>query len=147
MRCPFEFFEQTRHMGFVIQDTELGFNHFGHAGTRPDFTAKAIGFGTMRQEIWNESFLCFRKSRRCPRMRTRIQRFLSLGLHGSHPLTDSTGRHTQRFGNVLLFPAVLLEIECTPTSNFFPVLSTHTNDGHATFVAWPKKFSKLCNGH
>ncbi len=51
---PLQLLEQTGDVGFVIMNAKFLFNHQGHPGTGPDFSAKSISFGSMRQAVRQE---------------------------------------------------------------------------------------------
>src|ERR1044072_1487355 len=57
LRCPAQFLENARNMVAVIGDAEFKGQNFSDTGTRPKLSAKAIGFGSMPQEIGYQPFL------------------------------------------------------------------------------------------
>jgi hypothetical protein len=86
LRCPFQLLEQARDMSPMIAHAKLLLNHPSHAGTRPEFTAKTVGFGSLQQQFGKgRPFRCTQPGY-CPGMWMGDERLFSSFLNIAHPL-------------------------------------------------------------
>jgi hypothetical protein len=109
-------------MGMVVRHTKFPPHHLGDAFARPELAAKSIGGGTTAQQGGQ--------------LRERLGGQPAGGAgwwptaHGLgppradalHPLTDGGFADVQRFGNLTLGPALLLEAPSLEPSGFFPAV-------------------------
>jgi hypothetical protein len=110
--------------------------HSGNPPTGPELSPKAIGFGPPLQELGQAGELLGREPARGAGGWT-VAQGLGASLAGTrHPLTDSAFADTERFGDLALGPALLLEAPGLEPSGFFPV-------GRCRVHAW-QTITKAC---
>ncbi len=96
-------------------------NHRGNPPPGPELAPKAIGCGPPVQEFGQAGELCGREPPRGPGRWTVAQGVGPLLAGACHPLTDSAFADAERFGDLALGPALLLETPGLEPSGFFPV--------------------------
>jgi hypothetical protein len=107
-------------MGRMIGDPKLQANHRRNAVAGPQVSPKAVGSGTTAQQVGQTRQLVGGQPPRCPWRGTAPQG-LGASLVGTlHPLADRPFTNAQRFGNLALGPAFLLETPSLEPSGFFP---------------------------
>src|SRR5688572_13952840 len=98
-------------MVFVVCDRELATDDLTDACTSPDLAPKTVCLGSVCQELWNHLQLVWSQLWCRPEMGAGTQGFFSFLGHARHPLADRAFGHLQSFGNLVVCPAVALEIE------------------------------------
>ena len=107
-------------MGRMIGDPKLQANRRRNAVAGPQVSPKAVGSGTTAQQVGQTRQLVGGQPPRCPWRGTAPQG-LGASLVGTlHPLADRPFTNAQRFGNLALGPAFLLETPSLEPSGFFP---------------------------
>jgi hypothetical protein len=106
----------------MVGHPKLPFNDLSHASARPHVTNEAEGRGATREQGRQLSSLLNTETYwgtwRC----AGAQSLDALGPRPGQPLADGTVSHTEGFGNLVLFPALLLEFPGAQASCFAPVL-------------------------
>lgn len=108
-------------MVFVVRDPELAADDFGDAGARPQLAAEAVCLRPVRQELREQLQLLRPQPRHRPEVGAGAQRFLAFGGDARHPLADGAFSHGEGFGDLVVRPAIALEVEGTPPALLFPV--------------------------
>jgi hypothetical protein len=105
----------------MVRNTKLQANHRRNTTAGPKFASKAIGRRTPAQENGQARALLGGQ----PTSGTgwgAVPQGRGTGFAGtSHPLADGPFADAERFGNLLLGPALLLEVPGLEPSSFFPV--------------------------
>ena len=92
-----------------------------HAPSSPDVAAKAMSLGSLRQEHGNPFPLSRRQLWRSPGRFSRGQTLFALLAGQLQPLTHGSLGHTERRGNVALFPALLFQVPGPSPTNLTPI--------------------------
>jgi hypothetical protein len=115
-------------MAWMVNHAEFQANHCRNAAAGPEFPSKAVGFRTPVQESGQTSELLGGQPTWGTRWEAASER-PGPGFAGTgHPLADGALADAERFGNLTLGPALLLEVPGLEPSGFFPVgkCSVHT---------------------
>jgi hypothetical protein len=96
-------------------------NDRGDPPPGPQLSTKAISCGPPSQEFGQAGELLGREPAWGPGRRTVAQSIGTLLAGALHPLTDGAFADAERFGNLALGPALLLETPGLEPSGFFPV--------------------------
>src|SRR5712692_746356 len=119
---PTQLLQQTRHVVFVVTDSEFPFDNLGNTNAGPDVAAKTIRLCAVPKKIRDQTFLCERElgrmSRRCMRSQSLPAGVLSL----MNPLADSRRGNVQGVGDVMLSPTTPLQVPGSETAPLFPVM-------------------------
>ena len=109
-------------MSGMVDHAKLQTYHLGHAFPGPDLAAEAIGSGAAAQQVGQTRQLVGGQPPRCPWRGTAPQGLGASVVGTLHPLADRPFPDAQRFGNLALGPAFLLETPSLEPSGFFPVI-------------------------
>jgi len=117
----------------VVADTENLFDDCCCPSGSPKVPSKPVGFGTFGQKLGDLGLLFGGKPWLRTRSRVAAQCFGTSFSRRFEPLADCPRAHTQGLGNILLFPALLLQLPGPEPATFSPVLwlggdiCTHTS--------------------
>ena len=104
----------------MIADTELLFDQAGHAPRRPNLAAKAVGFGPFEQQGGQERLL-LAVQQGGGAGGGMVTQGLDTGSGGPlQPLANRPLGDGQGLGNLLLRPAVLVQLPGAPPPPFVP---------------------------
>jgi hypothetical protein len=105
----------------MVGDAEFQADDGGDARTGPQLSTKAIGCGSTLQQLGQAGELCGREPARGPGRGMVAQGVGALLAGALHPLTDGAFTDAERFSDLALGPAPLLETPGLAPSGFFPV--------------------------
>jgi hypothetical protein len=106
----------------VVGDAKFDPNHDGNPGAGPNCPSKAIGLGALVQEGRQARELLVGEPTSCPGGWMVSEGIGAAVAGASHPLTDSPLADVERFGDLALRPAPVLEAPGLEPSGFFPVV-------------------------
>ena len=109
-------------MAGVVGNSIFALNHGGDPPPGPQLAPKAIGCGPPVQEFGQAGELLGREPPRGSGRWTVAQGVGPLLAGAFQPLTDSAFADAERFGDLALGPALLLETPGLAPSGFFPVV-------------------------
>lgn len=108
-------------MGRVVAYAEGAGDQVSHPLGRPDLASIAVRLRPWSEEIRELRHLVGRQLGGRPRRSLASQRLHASPAHAAHPLAHRAFRHSERSGNILLFPAQLLQFPGTPSPSFAPL--------------------------
>jgi hypothetical protein len=109
-------------MARMVGDAECELNHGGNPAAGPELSPEAIGFGTAVQQPRQLGQLVGSQSARSAGGWTGSEGLRSPLPGARHPLTDGPRADAQGLGNLVLGPALLLELPGLQPSGLFPVV-------------------------
>src|SRR5947209_17586974 len=115
----------------MVRDAELFFDDGGHSRARPQFSAKPVCFGPVREAVGQPFDLSAVEAARSASVRSRPERLASMLAQSSYPLADRRFRDVQSFCNLFVAPALLLEFDGLQTAPLFPVFDLGFITSHA----------------
>ena len=105
----------------MVLDAKDTFDKRCDALARPDIASKAPGLSAFAEQGWKVSTLSEGQAKRCTGRRARAKRFSAASTSTSHPLADSTRSDTEGGGNLIVFPAELVQFPSTQAPTLTPV--------------------------
>lgn len=108
-------------MGRMIGDAERAVDDLGDPLAGPDLTTKAVGLGPALQQGRELGQLCGAEFGSGTWDRMPPQPLHALLAPPFEPLADGAWRHPERGGDILLLPALLLQLPGAPPPSFAPV--------------------------
>jgi hypothetical protein len=116
---------------FVVRDPELAPDDLGDACARPQLAAEAVRLGPVGQELREQPELPRLELRRGTEVWAGAQCLLSFFSGARHPLADGAFGHGEGFGDLVVRPAIALEVEGAPPALLLPVKGPSVLHCHA----------------
>ena len=105
----------------MIPNAELALDHGGNSLLSPDIANKAVGLSTAAQKTGKILALLLCQFGSGARARLIAQRISSASFATRDPLADCSFAHTQSSSNLLLGPALLIEVPSAQAPTFAPI--------------------------
>ena len=146
---PPDLLKDATDMSRLIAYAELVLDQSGYAATGPHRTAKAKGFGTQCQQLYELGTLTCRKQRWSARSRLGTKGLRASKRRPFQPVADSSLRDAQSFGYVQLGPSFEVQCPGALASAFVPITRlvvmwcAHSHSPSITHTC-PKLISYLC---
>src|SRR5438105_6706674 len=110
LRTPTQLLQKPRDLASVVGDAELGFCDLFDPSARPDLATEPVGFGTMTEQVRDQSRLLRFQLGRPTGFRAGEQCCRTVASRPCDPLADGSLRYAKRDGNIALRPAQLQQM-------------------------------------
>ncbi|EFH88626.1 hypothetical protein Krac_10104 [Ktedonobacter racemifer DSM 44963] len=121
-------------MSRMIAHSKLPLDHCGHTLGGPNRSRKAKGFSPFRQQLWQLRSLLLTQLGRTPAPRLPTQPLGSFLFRFVDPLAHRSFTHSQSLSDLLLLPALLIEVPGASSSLFAPIVDEWFVFAHTTSV-------------
>ncbi len=117
-------------MCWMIVDSKLLFDQPSDPRGSPDLSTKAVMLGSFRQQERQLRPVFSRQFRLSAMWNNTTQGVSALSLCFLDPLTYSSFGHPKCFGDVFLFPALLIQLPGTQAASFAPIFGKEGKFAH-----------------